>query len=115
MHPQRHAETNDDLKADVFFTAGGLETQDLLKEQVSTSEVMPAEAREAVAAAYEKHGWPRMAEITPEITAKLQSRGYPNLNVYCYNLPYETHMSVPVSAIVRGLRVFYGHWEIPST
>tara|TARA_B100000424_G_scaffold81956_1_gene61394 strand:- start:2399 stop:2608 length:210 start_codon:yes stop_codon:yes gene_type:complete len=49
MHPQRHAETNDDLKADVFFTAGGLETQDLLKEQVSTSEVMPAEAREAVA------------------------------------------------------------------
>ncbi len=111
---EAYAASHDDLPADVFFSAGSLEVREALEEQVRNSEMMPAEARDAVAASYDEHGWPRMAEITPEITAKLESRGYPGLTVRCYNMPYETHLSVPVAAILRGLRVFYGHWEIPA-
>ena len=111
---EAYAANHDDLEADVFFSAGSLETRELLEEQIRTSEMMPAEAREAIAAGYDEHGWPRMAEITPEITAKLDSRGYPGLRVRCYNMPYETHLSVFVGALVRGLRVFYRHWEIPE-
>jgi len=110
-----YAEQHDDLQAEVFFSAGGLETQDLLKEQVKTSEIMPPEARDVIAAAYDEFGWPRMAEITPEITEKLASRGYPGLKVQCFNMPYETHMSVFMGAMLRGLRVFYDHWQIPAS
>ncbi|MDP6810352.1 MAG: alpha/beta hydrolase-fold protein [Kiritimatiellia bacterium] len=109
-----YAEQHDDLQAEVFFSAGGLEMQDLLKEQVKTSEMMPPEARDAMVAAYDEFGWPRMAEITPEITEKLASRGYPGLKVHCYNMPHETHLSVFIGAMLRGLRVFYAHWQIPA-
>jgi len=108
-----YAGQHDDLQAEAFFSAGGLEMVDLLKEQVKSSQIIPAEARQAMASLYDQHGWPRMAEITPEITAKLASRGYPGLTVHCYNMPHETHMSVFNVALLRALRVFYGHWEIP--
>ncbi len=68
-------------------------------------------AMEAHKAVYDKHGWPRMAEITPEFVDKLKSRNYPNMNIHCPNMPDETHMSVGAGAFSRGQRYVFGHWD----
>ncbi|MBW2368092.1 MAG: alpha/beta hydrolase, partial [Deltaproteobacteria bacterium] len=107
---ENFAANNDDLKAQVFFTAGGLETVEKLKVQMVNSPM----TTETVIKLYDEHGWPRMAEITPEITAKLKSRAYPSLEIHCFNMPDETHMSVAPPALTRGLRVFFGHWQVPT-
>jgi len=107
------SDAHDDLNAQVFVTAGGLERVDLLKGQMQA--MMQADSPikgvlEQSVITYEKYGWPRMAEITPEFVEKLQSRGYPNLRICCHNMPDETHMSVASGALSRGLRYVFGHW-----
>jgi len=103
-----------DLNATVFVTAGGLETVELMKPilQAMAQADGPMKAQmENLTAAYEKHGWPRMAEITPAFVDKLKSRNYPGLKIHCHNLPDETHMSVIPGAMSRGLRYVFGHWN----
>ena len=105
------AATATDVKAKVFITAGGLETQ--AENKASVDKMIagdgPLKAHaEKMKAAYDLHGWPRMSEITPEFTEKLRSRGYPGLNIRCNNLPDETHMSIPAAGFSRGIRYLFG-------
>jgi predicted alpha/beta superfamily hydrolase len=109
-----YAGSHPDLSASVFVTAGGFETVERTKQQLKAVSAgggpMKATA-EKMTAIYEADGWPRMAEITPEFTAKLQSRNYPNLDICCHNLPDETHMSVWPAGVSRGLRYVFGSWK----
>jgi predicted alpha/beta superfamily hydrolase len=103
-----------DIEATVFVTAGGLETQSLMKQELTAMAAIEGPGQAAtqqVAALYEQYGWPRMASITPEFADKLKSRNYPGLTIDCYNLPDETHMSVGAGALSRGLRYVFGHWQ----
>lgn len=108
------AKARDDIPATAFVTAGGLETMEAMQAQLAVpddAEGARADKKRSFRAAYDEHGWPKMAEITPKFAEKLQSRGYPNLKIHCHNLPDETHLSVPAGAWSRGLRYVYGHWE----
>ena len=110
----RCSDAQDDLNAHVFVTAGGLETVDLIQVQMQAMKQADTPLKgllEQSVMAYEKYGWPRMAEITPEFVEKLQSRSYPNLRICCHNMPDETHMSVAAGALSRGLRYVFGHWS----
>jgi predicted alpha/beta superfamily hydrolase len=108
------AKVREDLNATVFVTAGGLETASLMKVQIEEKAQEAGPMQDTMAQLlpiYDKHGWPRMAEITPTLADKLKSRNYPGLKIHCHNLPDETHMSVPACAISRGLRYVFGHWN----
>jgi predicted alpha/beta superfamily hydrolase len=103
-----------DIEATVFVTAGGLEKQSLMKQQVSAMAAIEGPGQAAMqqtVALYEQYGWLRMASITPEFADKLKSRNYPGLTIDCYNFPDETHMSVGAGALSRGLRYVFGHWQ----
>ncbi|MBW2368338.1 MAG: alpha/beta hydrolase [Deltaproteobacteria bacterium] len=109
-----YAAERKDLNATVFVTAGGLETVDIVKPQFEAMVQVNGPMKEVLEksiAAYEKHGWPRMAEITPVLVDKLRSRNYPGLKIHCHNLPDETHLSVVPGAMSRGLRYVFGHWD----
>ncbi len=103
-----------DIEATVFITAGGLETADQFKSEMQSMRANAApemrETIEAQAAAMDKYGYPRMAEITPVLAEKLKARNFPSLRVTCHNMPDETHLSVPAGGISRGLRYVFGHW-----
>jgi len=110
----RYADERDDLDASVFVTAGGFETIEKTKEymqEIFRTNAPVKERAEKTYARFEQHGWPRMAEITPEFTAKLQSRHYPGLDICCHTMPDETHMSVWPGGISRGLRYVFGAWK----
>lgn len=110
----RYAADRDDLEASVFVTAGGFETIEKTKEymqEIFRTNAPAKERAEKTYARFEQHGWPRMAEITPEFTAKLQSRRYPGLDICCHTMPDETHMSVWPGGISRGLRYVFGAWK----
>ncbi len=105
---------HEDLKASVFVTAGGFETIEQTKhymERISLTNAPVKERTDKIYAMYEKHGWPRMAEITPEFAEKLRSRNYPGLDICCHNMPDESHMSVWPGGISRGLRYVFGAWK----
>ena len=110
----QYAAAHQDLTATAFVTAGGFETVERTKQQVlavSRAGGPMKETADKMAAIYEQHGWPRMAEITPEFTARLKSRNYPGLDICCHNMPDETHMSIWPSGIARGLRYIFATWK----
>jgi len=111
---KRYAAAHQNLTATVFVTAGGFETVERTKQQllaVSRAGGPMKETADKMAAIYEQNGWPRMAEITPEFADRLNSRRYPGLDIYCHNMPDETHMSVWPGGIARGLRYVFGTWK----
>lgn len=107
------AEKVSDLKAKVFVTAGELETQQQSRvsvdRMIENGGFLKAQAS-SMKASYEKHGWPRMAEITPEFVDKLRGRSYPSLQIACHNFPDETHMSISAPGLGRGIRYLFGDW-----
>jgi predicted alpha/beta superfamily hydrolase len=111
---ERAASERSDIEARVFITAGGLELVEMIQAQIRASAEGDGPFNDAIresAEAYDRYGWPRMAEITPEFADKLNSRGYPGLSAVCHNMPGETHMSVPAGAYSRGLRYVFGAWS----
>lgn len=108
-----------DVNASVFISAGSLETADMIRErhqQMRQSTYGPWRTRiDAMAAAYDKYGYTKMAELTPVLATKLKSRGYKSLRVHCHNMPDETHTSVPAGAFARGLRYVFGSWDPDSS
>jgi len=111
---KQYAAAHQNLAATVFVTAGGFETVERTKQQlsaVSRAGGPMKETADKMAAIYEQNGWPRMAEITPEFTDRLNSRHYPGLDICCHNMPDETHMSVWPGGITRGLRYVFGTWK----
>ena len=108
------AQNHNDINAKVFVTAGGLETSEELKktiQQVLNVGGPRAEMYKNIFKAYDKYGWPKMAEITPVFVDKLKLRGYKNLKIHCHNMPDETHTSVGAGALSRGLRYVFDHWD----
>lgn len=105
--------TRADLTARVFLAAGALETApETRAAAVAMAEKGPAHLRDrakATVAWCDQHGWPRLAEVVPELVDKLRSPQYPGLAIHGEILPDETHLSVPPIAISRGLRHVYGN------
>ena len=111
---QACADARRDLAATVFLSAGELEAADTARRYaLETAEKNPMlrPRIKAMIAWFEEHGWPRTAEIGPEIANKMRSRNYPGLKIHCHNMPDETHMSVPPAVISRGLRYVFDHWR----
>lgn len=107
-------EAFEDINAKVFVTAGGLETAEQMQsdiKQAAASDGAWGKMMAEFSSNYDKHGWPKMAEITPKFVDELNSRNYPGLTAHCHNLPDETHMSVGPGAWSRGLRYVFGHWD----
>ena len=103
-----------EFPAHVFVTAGGLETIEETKrlmQDLGTRGGGSKVLADRLVAFYERQGWPRMAEITPEFADRLQSCNLRSLNVLCQNLPDETHMSVWPAGISRGLRYVFDAWR----
>jgi predicted alpha/beta superfamily hydrolase len=103
-----------ELPARVFVTAGGLETIEETKRLMHTLSDRGGSSKflaDRLATFYERQGWPRMAEITPEFASRLQSCNFRGLNVRCHNLPGETHMSAWPAGISRGLRYVFETWN----
>jgi hypothetical protein len=117
MWEQDHAERQTDLAASVFLSAGSLETAAGSRTHLSSItrslEGPMRESLDRLIGAYDRHGWPRMSELTVELAERLAARGYPGLKIHCHNMPEESHTSVAPSAITRGLRYISGSW-IPS-
>ncbi len=109
------ADENNDLSASVFVTAGALETVKLFKNTMQSLSQAGAPIKgqiKELTSVYNKYGWPRMSEITPEFVNKLDSRDYANLKIYGHILPDETHTSVMPAAISKGLRYVFDQWEL---
>lgn len=91
------ASRKSELTADVFLSAGTLETAEGSRTQLTTmSNNLDGVAREGIdrlIAAYDQYGWPRMSEICTEFAERLRARAYPNLRIHCHNLPDESHTS----------------------
>jgi predicted alpha/beta superfamily hydrolase len=107
------AERNE-LPARVLVTAGGLETIEETKRLLGDLSKRGGHSKvlaDRLVSFYEHQGWPRMAEITSEFAARLQSCNLRGLNVLCHNLPDETHMSVWPAGISRGLRYVFEAWN----
>jgi predicted alpha/beta superfamily hydrolase len=103
-----------ELPARVFVTAGGLETIEETKrllQDLSTQGGPSKVLADRLVSFYEHQGWPRMAEITAEFAARLQTCSLSGVDVLCHNLPDETHMSVWPAGISRGLRHVFGAWN----
>lgn len=109
------AASRTDISAAVFITAGAMETADMIRarhQRMRQTTYGPWRSRiDAMAAAYEKYGYSRMAELTPILAERLISRRYKSLRVHCHNMPDETHTSVPPGAFARGLRYVFRTWE----
>jgi predicted alpha/beta superfamily hydrolase len=105
------ARARDDIRASVFLGAGMLETAESTRQgALAMAESGPEHLRnraKATIAWCDVHGWPRLAEILPELTAKLQSRRYASLDIQSQCLPDETHLSSPPVVISRGLRYVF--------
>jgi hypothetical protein len=104
-----------ELPARVFVTAGGLETIEETKrllQDLSTQGGPSKVLADRLVSFYEHQGWPRMAEITAEFAARLQTCSLSGVDVLCHNLPDETHMSVWPAGISRGLRHVFGAWKL---
>jgi hypothetical protein len=112
-----HSEQRTDLAASVFLSAGSLETaadsRTHLSRIVRSLEGPMREGLDRLIEAYDRHGWPRMSELTTEFAQRLAARGYPGLKIRCHNMPEESHTSVAPGAITRGLRYISGSW-VPS-
>jgi predicted alpha/beta superfamily hydrolase len=107
------AERNE-LPARVLVTAGGLETIEETKRLLGDLSKRGGPSKvlaDRLVSFYEHQGWPRMAEITSEFAARLQSCNLRGLKVLCHNLPDETHMSVWPAGISRGLRYVFEAWN----
>lgn len=110
---QRAAERNE-LPARVFVAAGGLETIEETKRLLQDLSKRGGHSKvlaDRLVSFYEHQGWPRMAEITAEFAARLQSCNLRGVNVLSHNLPDETHMSVWPAGISRGLRFVFEAWN----
>jgi predicted alpha/beta superfamily hydrolase len=105
------ARVHSDLRARVFLGAGELETASVTRQGAwAIAENGPAHLRDrarATIACCDQQGWPRTAEMVPELANKLSSRGYPSLRVRGQNLPDETHLSAAPALISRGLRYVF--------
>jgi predicted alpha/beta superfamily hydrolase len=101
----------DDMRATVFLGAGALETAPATRQSaLAIAERGPARLRDrarATVAWCDLHGWPRLAEMVPELTTKLQSRRYASLEIHGETMPDETHLSSPPGVISRGLRYVF--------
>jgi predicted alpha/beta superfamily hydrolase len=109
-----YAAAHDNLSATVFLSAGELEAADVARRyalETAENNPMLRPRIEVMIAWFEEHGWPRTAEIGPELAAKMNSRNYSSLKIHCHNMPDETHMSVSPAVISRGLRYVFGHWK----
>jgi uncharacterized protein len=114
---QASANARSDLPATVFLGAGELEAADIARRyalETAENNPMLRSRIKAMIAWFEEHGWPRTAEIGPELADRMRSRNYPRLKIHCHNMPDETHMSAPPSVISRGLRFVFDHWK-PQT
>ncbi len=108
------AESNNDLTATVFVSAGELEVakhQRADAEKIASKNPGMRKLIEGVIAFNDKHGWPEIANLTPRFAERLSSRGYPGLRIHCHNFPDETHMSAPPMITSRGLRYVFGSWQ----
>jgi len=112
---EEYSDCHDDLKANVFVGAGGLETVEGSRAQLTdvlkNSQGQMRDGVQKLLSAYDKMGWPRMSELSTEFASKLKLREYPNLKIYGHNMPDETHTSVPFSIFSRGLRYVFGNWR----
>jgi uncharacterized protein len=110
-----YAAARQDLPATVFATFGGLETSEkhkaILERSMQLSEGEARKAMEKTLVRSDKAGWMRGAELIPEFQAKLESRGYPGLDLTTLILPDETHESIPGGGFSRGLRAVFGSWK----
>jgi predicted alpha/beta superfamily hydrolase len=108
------AAARSELPARVFVTAGGLETIEETKQLMHNLSERGGGSKflaDRLVAFYERQGWPRMAEITPEFASRLQSCNFRGLSVLCHNLQGETHMSAWPAGISRGLRYVFETWN----
>jgi predicted alpha/beta superfamily hydrolase len=105
------ARARNDIRASVFLGAGMLETAEATRQSaLAMAEGGPQHLRDraiATIALCDRHGWPRLAEILPELTAKLQSRHYASLDIHSECLPDESHLSSAPVVISRGLRYVF--------
>jgi ferri-bacillibactin esterase len=105
------ARARDDIRASVFLGAGMLETAACTRQAARVmAENGPEHLRDrakTTIAWCDRYGWPRLAEILPELAAKLQSRHYASLDIQSQCLPDETHLSVPPVVVSRGLRYVF--------
>jgi uncharacterized protein len=106
------ARANDDIQAKVFLGAGALETAAVTRRQASAmAENGPLHLRERAKATMtlcDAQGWPRTAEIVPELADRLAWRGYRSLDIHGETFPQETHLSSPPMVMSRGLRYVFG-------
>ena len=109
-----YSKNHDDLPATVFISAGALEVEKNLRASANAiAKTNPAMRKyvEGVITWNDAHGWPAIAELTPKLASRLDSRNYTSLSVHCHNMPDENHMSAPPSISSRGLRYIHGSWR----
>jgi uncharacterized protein len=106
------ARANDDIRATVFLGAGALETASVTRQHaLAMAENGPPHFRDRAKATMtlcDAQGWPRTAEMVPELADKLAWRGYRSLDIHGENFPEETHLSSPPVVMSRGLRYVFG-------
>jgi predicted alpha/beta superfamily hydrolase len=106
------ARANADLRATVFLGVGALETASVTRQHASAMAESGAphlrDRAKATMTWCDAHGWPRTAEMVPELTGRLAWRGYRSLDIRGESFPDETHLSSPPVVISRGLRYVFG-------
>jgi uncharacterized protein len=111
---QQCADTQRDLSAEVFLSAGELETPEAARRNalhIALGNPMLRPEIERIVTWYDQHGWPRTAQLAPLFAEQLRSRNFPSLRINCDNMSGETHLSVVPAVISRGLRFVFGHCD----
>ena len=103
---QEIAAAGRELGGKVFICAGGRE-----RKEDFPLDKMPPEMREEYDKLDASDRDPLMVEIVVPFAARLASRGYGNLEVSQHIFEGETHTSVYVPAISRGLRTIFGTYK----
>jgi uncharacterized protein len=97
---ERYAQAHDDLAATVYFGIGADETHE---GRLREAQNMPPDQQAKTGARYID----MVADMT-RLTARLQHRRYPALNLRTEIFPGEFHITVPPLALSRGLRYAFG-------
>lgn len=107
-----------DVTASVYLGAGSLETAEgTRRSAVQLAESGAPHLRNRARATIDlcdAKGWPRTAEIIPELAIRLSSHQFESLRVFEEIVPGETHLSASAVLISRGLRRVFDNAPRPE-
>ncbi len=106
---QAFAAAHREFDAKVFICAGGLETKE---KQAEAMKNMPPAMMEEYQKLDPADRDTRMVEIVMPFAERLASRGYPKLEVSHHIFEGESHNSVYIPALSRGLRTLFGTFAL---